>query len=90
MTQETIQLGATFAIAMALIELVKFVVGKYTNASGDKSKEILEQVTKTNENHLPHVEDAIREQTKLFQQDHIRNVEVLYQIKAAIDQLLKK
>ena len=30
MTQETLQLGATFIIAMGLIELVKFVINRYT------------------------------------------------------------
>lgn len=97
MTQEAQQLGAILAVAIALIELVKFIISKYT---GNDSK-LLEQVTKMNNNHLTHLESAIREQTKLFQEDHNKNIEaitggnnknleVLFQIKAGVDQLNKR
>lgn len=92
--QQTLQLGATFLLAMSLIKLVEFIIGKYVNKSGNNNEtrggEILDQLMKMNNNHLHSIEDAIREQTKVFQEDHVRNLEVLYQIKAGVEQINKK
>jgi hypothetical protein len=66
MNEQYLQLGATFVVAMALIELIKYIIGRYTatkpNGSEDKKeteKAILEQVQLVNENHLDHIQAGI-------------------------------
>lgn len=62
-----LQLGATFAIAMALIELIKWIISKFTekdsvnkNALNNESlKAISAQLELQNSNHLNHIEQAI-------------------------------
>lgn len=39
MEYNTLQLGATFIIAMSLIKLVEFVISKYANGNNGKNKE---------------------------------------------------
>jgi hypothetical protein len=72
---EYIQLGAVFILAMSLIELVKYVVGKYqkSNGSDNAKKEATEVATALrietaniaselkmqNENHLTHIGNDI-------------------------------
>ena len=42
------------------------------------------------ENHLNAIERAILDQTRLFQEDHNKNLEVLYKIQAGVENLNKK
>lgn len=66
MNEQYLQLGATFVVAMALIELIKYIVGRYTatkpNGIEDRKeteKAILAQVQLVNENHLDHIQAGI-------------------------------
>lgn len=67
MNSEYLQLGGTVAIAIALIELVKFVINKYTkNGNGKKDSNqdveiaiIKTQLTEIKENHIKHIQSSI-------------------------------
>lgn len=54
MDETSLQLGATFILAISLIELVKFVVSKYVrkNERNGVDKEILKEIQLMNSNHL--------------------------------------
>ena len=62
MTEQYLQLGATFIVAMSLIELIKYIVGKYTATKPngkETEKAILTQIQLTNGNHLDHIQIGI-------------------------------
>ena len=48
------------------------------------------QLKLMSENHLNAIERAILDQTRLFQEDHNKNLEVLYKIQAGVENLNKK
>jgi len=70
MPTDSIQLGATFIIAMGLIELLKFVIGKYTNKQGNGATEVLQRIQG---NDLLHVNLGITEQNKILTHHTIQN-----------------
>lgn len=90
MTQETLQLGGMFAIAYSLIELVKFIINKYTKNGGGRSTEknseaILAELITMNNNHLHSLEIAINngneKMTKAIADGNMKVIEILGEIK---------
>jgi hypothetical protein len=68
MTQEYIQAGTAVGVVMALIKLIEYIVGRFTNktsSSADYDKEVAlhekmsSQLELMNTNHLNHIESAI-------------------------------
>ena len=86
MTPEMIQLGGVFILALSLIELVKFIITKYTrNGNGkveDTLKGLLKQAELANNNHMTHIYSEIKRQTE----QHERQVELLTKICSILDE----
>lgn len=74
-------------IKEVVVPLVKKPEKDKTEFNG---KAILEELVKMNGNHLTHVEQAIREQTKLFQEDHQKNYELMVRVSEGINTLKER
>lgn len=88
------QMSAGALVVVSLYIIFNFVL-KITG-KGEKVS-LSQQIEKMNNNHLTHIEQAIREQTALFQKDHEKNMTkldqhavILSEIKGGIDVLAKK
>lgn len=59
-TIDMFQLGGVFILAMSLIEIIKLLVNKFiVKSNGGINKEILDQISLTNGNHLNHIQEGI-------------------------------
>ena len=86
MTPEMLQLGGVFILALSLIELVKFIITKYTrNGNGkveDTLKGLLKQAELANSNNLVHIFKEAEKQTC----QHERQIELLTKICSILDE----
>lgn len=82
MQPEYLQLGATFFLAISLIELVKFIVSKYAHKNNGNG--LTKQVQIIAENDLKHILAAIEKQTDDNNEWHRKQYEILCEIKGKL------
>ena len=95
MTSETLQIGGIIGIVIALIELVKFVIVRYTsndrNKGNGKNSEQdvllgrIDERLKVIENHYYHELVEIKDWTKNHEQTHKDEREMLLKIMGKLD-----
>lgn len=72
-----LQLGATFILAMALVEIIKLAITKLINALSNQNRQTSEELLfKISSNELAHIQTEIQHQT----QQHDRMIEILSEI----------
>ena len=88
-------LGITFLLGFFFIQ--QFFVFLKSWKNGKNVNGVKEQLQFIGENHLDHIHEAIKTQTealnyqtKLFQEDHQKNYEMLIQIKEGINSLKER
>ena len=84
MTSETLQIGGIIGITIALIELLKFVITRYTSNGKNGNYEMERQLKMMNENHLIHLLDAIQKQTEDENEWHRKLFEILVEVKTVL------
>jgi len=88
MSEQYINLGATFVLSLGLIELLKYAIsllGRKKN--GDYySKEMARELSIISENHLHSIEEAIREQTRQSHNDHQDQIKILTEIRTILSE----
>ena len=77
MNDNYLQLGAVFAIAMALIEIIKVLIGYIFNKNGNG---LLSSVNQISTNDLVHIHQELEKHTT----QHERMLEVLVEIKTIL------
>ena len=81
MEPDIAQLGGVVVVAIAFIELLKYVIGKFVPNATQRQSDTLDTIA---DNHLNHIEAAVREQTVHNDSWHEKQFEILVEIKSIL------
>jgi hypothetical protein len=86
MNEQYINLGATFVLALGLIELLKYALTLLSRKKNGNnySKEVSRELSVISENHLNSIEGAIKEQTRNSTEWNTKIYQTLCEIKGIL------
>lgn len=85
MIQDALQLGGTVAVTIGFIELIRFLIGKFVPTDGRRQADTMETIA---DNHLNHIEEAIKEQTRCNNEWHEKQFQILCEINAGLKAII--